>query len=130
MTLSLTKIHQAHQQYTGKDFPKLFKAFKDMGMIMNTVNIEKGETSYIHHDGTEITDESVKVAIPVKNQSNVTLVKDILQRHQAGETDFPTFCNEMAQAGVYKWDIDIIAGTCTYVDKKDQVVIAETIPQA
>ena len=62
MTLSLNKIHQAHQQYTGVDFPKLFKAFKDMGIIVNTVNIEQGETSYIHQDGAEITDESVKVA--------------------------------------------------------------------
>lgn len=54
MTLSLNKIHQAHQQYTGVDFPKLFKAFKDMGIIVNTVNIEQGETSYIHQDGAKL----------------------------------------------------------------------------
>lgn len=130
MTLSLNKIHQAHQQYTGVDFPKLFKAFKDMGIIVNTVNIEQGETSYIHQDGTEITDESAKVAVPIAQQTHLALVKDILQRHQAGETDFPTFCDEMARAGIYKWHIDIIAGTCAYIDKENQVVITENIPQS
>lgn len=32
MAFTLSAIQQAHQQFTGVDFPKLFKAFKDMGM--------------------------------------------------------------------------------------------------
>ncbi|PHK49964.1 DUF1398 domain-containing protein [Staphylococcus edaphicus] len=127
--LSLTKIQQAHQRYTGADFPKLFKAFKDMGIIMNTVNIQQGITVYIHEDGSEISDKGIKVTTPIAQTANLSLVKDILQRHQAGETSFPIFCNEIAQAGVYKWDIDIHAGTCTYMDMNNQVVIAENIPQ-
>ncbi|KAA0805453.1 DUF1398 family protein, partial [Staphylococcus aureus] len=45
------------------------------------------------------------------------------------QTDFETFCDEMAEAGIYKWHIDIQAGTCTYIDLQDQAVISELIPQ-
>ncbi len=41
MAFTLSAIQQAHQQFTGVDFPKLFKAFKDMGMTYNIVNIER-----------------------------------------------------------------------------------------
>lgn len=37
MAFTLSAIQQAHQQFTGVDFPKLFKAFKDMGMTYNIV---------------------------------------------------------------------------------------------
>ncbi len=33
MAFTLSAIQQAHQQFTGVDFPKLFKAFKDMGIL-------------------------------------------------------------------------------------------------
>lgn len=42
MAFTLSEIQQAHQQFTGVDFPKLFKAFKDMGMTYNIVNIQDG----------------------------------------------------------------------------------------
>ncbi|MGE6421727.1 DUF1398 family protein, partial [Staphylococcus pasteuri] len=40
-----------------------------------------------------------------------------------------TFCEEMAQAGIYKWDIDINAGTCSYIDLNEQTIVSEQIPQ-
>lgn len=30
----------------------------------------------------------------------------------------------MAEAGIYKWHIDIQAGTCTYIDLKEQAIIS------
>lgn len=40
MAFTLSAIQQAHQQFTGVDFPKLFKAFKDMGMTYNIVKFK------------------------------------------------------------------------------------------
>ena len=48
MAFTLSAIQQAHQQFTGVDFPKLFKAFKDMGMTYNIVNIQDGTATYVH----------------------------------------------------------------------------------
>lgn len=128
-TFSKASIHQAHAQFTGVDFPKLFKVFKDMGMAFNTVNIQEGTTIYTHKDGTKIVDEGIKSNQPVNASSDRTQIQDILRRHQAGETDFPTFCEEMAQAGIFKWEIDLSAGTCAYIDLDKTAVITEYIPQ-
>ncbi len=129
MAFTLSAIQQAHQQFTGVDFPKLFKAFKDMGMTYNIVNIQDGTATYVHQSKDDIVTSSVKSNHPVAQKSNKTIVQDVLTRHQQGQTDFETFCDEMAEAGIYKWHIDIQAGTCTYIDLKEQAIISELIPQ-
>ena len=60
---TLSEIQQAHQQFTGVDFPKLFKAFKDMGMTYNIVNIQDGTATYVHQSEDDIVTSSVKVII-------------------------------------------------------------------
>lgn len=129
MAFKLSAIQQAHQQFTGVDFPKLFKAFKDMGMTYNIVNIQDGTATYLHQSEDDIVTSSVKSNHPVAPSSNQSIVQDVLTRHQQGQTDFETFCDEMAQAGIYKWHIDIQAGTCTYIDLQEQAIISELIPQ-
>lgn len=129
MAFKLSAIQQAHQQFTGVDFPKLFKAFKDMGMTYNIVNIQDGTATYVHQSEDDIVTSSVKSNHPVAPSSNQSIVQDVLTRHQQGQTDFETFCDEMSQAGIYKWHIDIQAGTCTYIDLQEQAIISELIPQ-
>ncbi|HCY9966848.1 TPA: DUF1398 family protein [Staphylococcus aureus] len=129
MAFKLSAIQQAHQQFTGVDFPKLFKAFKDMGMTYNIVNIQDGTATYVHQSEDDIVTSSVKSNHHVAPSSNQSIVQDVLTRHQQGQTDFETFCDEMAQAGIYKWHIDIQAGTCTYIDLQEQAIISELIPQ-
>ncbi|EJJ3731244.1 DUF1398 family protein [Staphylococcus aureus] len=129
MAFKLSAIQQVHQQFTGVDFPKLFKAFKDMGMTYNIVNIQDGTATYVHQSEDDIVTSSVKSNHPVAPSSNQSIVQDVLTRHQQGQTDFETFCDEMAQAGIYKWHIDIQAGTCTYIDLQEQAIISELIPQ-
>ncbi|HHC8778508.1 TPA: DUF1398 domain-containing protein [Staphylococcus aureus] len=129
MAFKLSAIQQAHQQFTGVDFPKLFKAFKDMGMTYNIVNIQDGTATYVHQSEDDIVTSSVKSNHPAAPSSNQSIVQDVLTRHQQGQTDFETFCDEMAQAGIYKWHIDIQAGTCTYIDLQEQAIISELIPQ-
>lgn len=129
MAFKLSAIQQAHQQFTGVDFPKLFKAFKDMGMTYNIVNIQDGTATYVHQSEDDIVTSSVKSNHPVAPSSNQSIVQDVLTRHQQGQTDFETFCDEMAQADIYKWHIDIQAGTCTYIDLQEQAIISELIPQ-
>ena len=113
MAFTLSAIQQAHQQFTGVDFPKLFKAFKDMGMTYNIVNIQDGTATYVHQSEDDIVTSSVKSNHPVAPSSNQSIVQDVLTRHQQGQTDCETFCD----------------GTCTYIDLQDQAVISELIPQ-
>ncbi|VDZ34113.1 phage envelope protein [Staphylococcus aureus] len=71
MAFTLSAIQQAQQQFTGVDFPKLFKAFKDMGMTYNIVNIQDGTATYEHQSEDDIVTSSVKSRfLLLKNQSN------------------------------------------------------------
>lgn len=70
MAFTLSAIQQAHQQFTGVDFPKLFKAFKDMGMTYNIVNIQDGTATYVHQSEDDIVTSSVKsIILLLKNQT-------------------------------------------------------------
>ena len=65
---------------------------------------------------------------PVSDRVNLDQFVTILRNHQVGQTDFPTFCQETAEAGIYKWVIDLEAMTCSYMDKAEQAVFVETVP--
>ncbi|MBO0322236.1 DUF1398 family protein [Muricauda sp. CAU 1633] len=49
--------------------------------------------------------------------------------HQHGQTDYPTFCKQAAEAGVEKWTTHMVEKTITYWDKKGQKLIVEPIPE-
>ncbi len=78
MAFTLSAIQQAHQQFTGVDFPKLFKAFKDMGMTYNIVNIQDGTATYVHQSEDDIVTSSVKSNHPVAPRSNQSIVQEVL----------------------------------------------------
>ena len=128
MDFSLSSIKEAHEQYTGPDFPKLIKAFKSMGMVTNVFNIETGIVTYIDGSGKTLENTGIKVGFEICETGNLEDARSALQRNQSGESDFYTFCIEIARAGVYKWVSDLEEMTCTYYDKTEHAIIKEIIP--
>ncbi|ABP90732.1 TPA: DUF1398 family protein [Streptococcus suis] len=125
---TLENINHGHEQFTGPDFPKLIAYFKDLGMVENIVDIQSGQVTYRSQTGQTLEKQGYQVTIPVSDQANLDQFVTILRNHQAGQTDFLTFCQETAEAGIYKWVIDLEAMTCSYMDKAEQAVFVETIP--
>lgn len=128
MEFSLDNIKEAHSKFTGVDFPKLIQEFKKMGMLTNTFQLETGKVTYAHRGGEQIVVQANAVDQPIQATSSADGAKDVLRRHQAGETDFVTFCREIAGAGVAKWVSNMDEMTCSYYDLNNQVVVVETIP--
>jgi uncharacterized protein YbcV (DUF1398 family) len=128
MAFTLEAIREAHSQFTGVDFPKLIEQFKLMGMETNTFNLQTGVVTYVHTNGEQLEAQGKAVEVPVRVTSSIEVGKDVLKRHQTGETDFPTFCVEMAEAGVCKWISDMRAMKCSYYDLAGNAIIVETIP--
>ncbi|HEL2550031.1 TPA: DUF1398 family protein [Streptococcus suis] len=125
---TLENINRGHEQFTGPAFPKLIAYFKDLGMVENIVDIQSGQVTYRSQTGQTLEKTGYQVTIPIADQVNRDQFVTILRNHQAGQTDFPTFCQETAEAGIYKWVTDLEAMTCSYVDKAEQAVFVETIP--
>ncbi len=130
MDFSIEAIRNAHMLYTGPDFPKLIKEFIHMGMVTNIVNIETGVVTYIDNNGVVLNDTGVNVGFQINESATYENALAALQRNQNGESDFSTFCNEIAIAGVYKWEIDLTNMTCSYFDKTETSIIVENIPHA
>ncbi len=127
MDFTSETIEALHQQYTGKSFFRLLQAFKALQMHDFVFDLRAGEATYHHQSGASLKRDLLlpPLTIPQKSDGQKALI--VLRNHQAGNTDFMTFIQEIAQAGVYKWVSDCEEMTCTYYDLKDDVLITEVI---
>lgn len=65
----------------------------------------------------------------INTDSSEDKLKHSISLHQQGQTDYPTFCNQAADAEVEKWTTHMIEMTVTYLDKQGNKLIVEPIPQ-
>ncbi|KHD44204.1 DUF1398 family protein [Streptococcus hongkongensis] len=125
--LTKENISSVQDKFGGRDFPKLVEAFIDMGMVTNTINIQTGSAVYRDAQGHQLAMPAYQVDSIAQEVNRDYFLKQ-LQVHQKGQTDFPTFCQDTADSGIYKWDVDLLAKTCTYYDLHNQMVYSEPIP--
>lgn len=114
---------------SGADFPTYIQQIKAMGVSHYETYVEDGHINY--HEGDNYT---AKVpakydSLVIANDVNVDEFKAGLQAHQQGKTDFLTFIKMCAATGVEKWEIHMEKMTCTYFDRKGNIILAEQIPQ-
>lgn len=120
-------IIAAQERFSGNDFPSLVKTYIALGIVTYAINIQTGLATYVTKDGQKCDLPAYKVK-EVMSKSNPSQFLGKLRSHQAKETDFPTFCQDCATNGICRWDVDLLAKTCTYFDLEDKVVYTETIP--
>ncbi|EMF49980.1 DUF1398 family protein [Streptococcus parauberis] len=120
-------ITKAQEEFGGRNFPMLVQAFLDLGMVSNTVNIKDGKAIYNDKDDNQVAMAAFQVEAVAENLDKDYFMQQ-LKLHQSGQTDFSTFCKDTADAGIYKWDVDLLVKTCTYFDLDDQMVYSEPIP--
>lgn len=125
----LTKemIMAAQELFSGNDFPGLVKAFLEMGIVANTVNIKEGQATYLTVEGQEVELPAYQVEAVAEKVDEDYFIQQ-LRKHQNQETDFPTFCQNTAASGIYKWDVDLLVKTCSYFDLENKLVYTEAIP--
>jgi uncharacterized protein YbcV (DUF1398 family) len=125
---TLDQIKETHAKVkSGADFPKYVQDMKALGVISYTQYVADGHTVY--------NGENHKVDLPSKygpftiaETADTEQLKYHLKIHQAGETDYLTFCEQVAANGVQKWIVDMQTLTCTYYDAAGNVMVAEQIP--
>jgi uncharacterized protein YbcV (DUF1398 family) len=126
---TIEQIKTAHAKVrSGADFPQYIRDIKQLGVksyetfVMDGHSLYHGQEEYrIQSDGKY---PALAVATTVDGDSFVTGLKE----HQAGKTDYLSFCRMAAEQGVEKWIVDIGKMTCTYVDKTGKELLVEQIP--
>lgn len=126
---TLEQIKAAHSQVkSGADFPAYVQALIALGVKRYEVFVADGRAQYFGADGYTIESAAKYGALSVASASDAEKFALCLKRHQAGETDYPTFCQDAAMTGVEKWRVDTEAMTCTYFDRTGTELLVETIP--
>lgn len=127
---TIEQIHEAFGKVkSGADFPQFVQDLKEIGVTHYDNFVSDGRTKYFGTDGFELDGESKYPKMDINKLSSADKLKHAITIHQQGQTDYPTFCKQAADAGVEKWTTHMIEMTVTYLDKKGQKLIVEPIPE-
>ncbi len=127
---TLNTIKEAHSKVkSGADFPKYVKEIKELGMDYYDFFVVDGHAKYVQNNGDFIESPAIYENKNISNTSDSTLLKHIINIHQNGETDFLTFCEQSANAGVFIWRTDVTNMKVIYINKKNEDILIEKIPE-
>lgn len=126
---TIEQIKEAHSKVkSGADFPRYIQELKVLGVISYDNYVADGTTRYFGPDSYLVTGEAKYLKLNVADSPSKYNLAKALKIHQAGGTDYPTFCKQAAQYGIEKWKVDLGKMTCTYYDVSGNIVIDEDIP--
>ncbi len=129
MNFKLPELKEAHSKVkSGADFPKYIQELIGLGVIKYETYVIDGRTIFFGENEYQVQSKPKYANLHIANISDKDRFKHFLKNHQRGQTDFPTFCNQCAEAGVEKWTVDMHQMTCTYYDKLNTTMLQEQIP--
>lgn len=127
---TIEKIHKAFSKVkSGADFPQFVQDLKAVGITHYDNFVAEGNAKYYGKGNFILESEAKYPSISVNDESSADKLKCAISIHQQGQTDYPTFCNQAADAGVEKWTTHTIEMNVTYFDKQGNKLNIEPIPQ-
>ena len=127
---TIDQIHEAFAKVrSGADFPQFVQDLKAIGVTHYDNFVSDGRTTYFGLNDFTLDGESKYPKMDVNDVGSSESLKHAISIHQQGQTDYPTFCKQAADAGVEKWTTHAIEMTVTYYDKKGNKQVVEPIPK-
>jgi uncharacterized protein YbcV (DUF1398 family) len=127
---TLGQIHEASKKVkSGADFPPFIQDLKAIELTHYDNDVANGRTIYFGKNNFSIQVEPKYAAKSIQANSSADKLKHSISIHQQGQTDYPTFCDEAAEAGVEKWTTHRLDMTVTYLDQQGKILTVEPIPQ-
>jgi uncharacterized protein YbcV (DUF1398 family) len=128
---TLDQVRSAHTKVkSGADFPSYVQDLKALGVLSYEHFLLDGHSLYHGKKGFELSAPAKWNAVKIAPVGNRRMLKQAIGIHQAGQTDYLTFCKQAAKAGVDKWIVDIESMTCSYFDLAGNEMVVEEIPEA
>ena len=128
---TIEQIKTAHSKVkSGADFPGYIHEMKLLGVTSYKHFVADGHIQYYGASEFKIGADAKWPVMEVSETGSAEKLKHALAIHQQGQTDYPTFCKQSAEAGVEKWIVDIMKMTCIYYDKANNEMLVEAIPAA
>lgn len=127
---TLAQVRAAHANVkSGTDFPQYAQILKQLGVIFYDLFVADGHAQYVGEGDFTLTSAPASAPLlRIAETGSPALLKQALAIHQQGQTDYRTFCQQAAAAGVEKWTVHTGLMTCTYYDRQGQPLVVEEIP--
>ena len=126
---TIDQIKTAHSKVkSGADFPGYIQEMKSLGVTAYEHFVSDGHMQYYGANDFKIAADAKWPAVEIAETGSTEKLKQALFVHQQGQTDYPTFCKQSAEAGVEKWMVDMNKMICTYYDKAEKELLVEAIP--
>ena len=126
---TLEQIEKIHSKVkSGKDFPRYVKDLKEIGISYYNIYVEDGHAEYYGREENLMGPTSYPTLM-ISENGDVDILKEALRIHQAGKTDYLTFCKDAAEAGVTFWKTDVLNLKVTYFDKAGNEMVSEVVPE-
>jgi len=128
---TIQQMKAAHAKVkSGVDFPAYVQEIKQLGLLHYDFLVKNGQTEYYGAKGLQVNGEAIYPEKAISIQPSSIAVRQIIAEHQQGKSNFLTFCQLVADAGVQKWVVDTQAMMCTYYDLMGNSMVAEPIPES
>ena len=125
---TIEQIKTAHSKVkSGADFPGYIQEMRSLGVIAYEHFVSDGHIEYYGANEFKISAPAKWPLVEVAETGSAEKLKYALAIHQQGKTDYPTFCNQSAEAGVEKWIVDITKMVCVYYDMAGNQLLLEAI---
>lgn len=127
---TIEQIEQAHSRVkSGADFPKYIKEIKEFGVLSFETWVTDSHTVYFGSNKFSNQSKPKYAELVIADDSNKNTFIKLLEKHQAGETDYFQFCEDCAATGIEKWEVKLNEMTCTYFAKNGDEILVEKIPE-
>ncbi|GAO43214.1 DUF1398 domain-containing protein [Flavihumibacter petaseus] len=127
--VTLEQIKAAHAKVkTGADFPAYTRQLTLLGLTHYTVEVRDGSATYFGPNQEPIHATPLYAPIDIKTPGDPARLKQALERHQKGLTDYLAFCVQAADAGVERWTTYLLEKEVRYIDTTEEVLLREPIP--
>ena len=126
---TVEQIKAAHAEVkSGADFPNYIQAIKQLGVVDFVTWVADSHTDYFGLNGFKTSSQPQYGNLVIADQPDKEQFAIDLKHHQQGGSDYSTFCQQAAAAGIEKWVVSLEAMTCIYYDRAGVAVLVETIP--
>lgn len=127
---TLQQMKAAHAKVkSGADFPHYIQEIKSYGLKRYTFDVIDGKVTYYGESEYQVAAPAIYEPKTINPIASPDGLRNIISIHQQGKTDFTTFCEQAAAAGVKQWVIDTDRMLCIYNDIVGNEMVAEPIPQ-
>jgi len=128
---TIEQIKATHSKVkSGADFPAYVQELKALGLTHYDLFVKNGQGIYYGANNFKIESLPAYDEKTIAGNGNAATLKHIISIHQQGKTNYLTFINQAADAGVEKWTTSMTELAVTYYDKQGNIMLIEPIPDS